>query len=320
MLGKRKIVFIFMIVGLIMISACSFGGILPSVPTVQPVQIEIDTAVVPTSTRRSLPTLMPTGTNTPQPTIQVCDANAALDMMEKIIPYAEYEIYFFTEDGKTSLVVWFVDHQLNLSTSKDAFTENLKLSQNHVVMLAQQLNFAEPCMGRLFDEIAITVADQYYNAWFDGKIHPALLPNDIVTDPQQLQILINQFEVTYLRDQYVEALPAAPAGSCTWKEVHQRILTHMDANEKNNAFFYASSLLGRTIVAQWEGNIADFASDAYLTTLESIGEEAKCLFPEPNLILYYMVDESATAISGGMWYLVDPKNPDLLFNTPFLLN
>jgi hypothetical protein len=326
MLRKRIIIFLFLCVSLLFMYACAIAPMPEIPPTIEPIIVDqtqaesINEVVVqPTNTKIPFPTLMPTITNTPAPAMQVCVADDAVNMMKKLVPYSEYQVYYNYYEGDSYLEIWFVDPELNAYAKYEELDESVMLARDHAMILAQKLNFAEACLDDLFNKIIFTVVDSNYNTWFYAEIHTSLLPDEIQTEREQLDLLNTNFEVTYRRWDAPEEIDPPPAGSCNWSTAYGNIIANFPPEEENNAVYYYSTESSRVIVAQWEGTYAEMAADSYLITLEEIVYELPCLYPEPEEIYYYMVDDESNYIGGGSVMILDPKSPDMFWNFPVLL-
>ena len=314
-MSLKKKGIIILIISLIFISACALGGSpktgenLPLEPAAE----TVDLTPQPTNTRFVFSTITPTFTSVPTSTVRVCNANTVMEKLNSFVPYPEYDMYYFTEKSIDQLIVWFVDPEIKTDVSPEEYTTQVTLAQNHAMILAEQFDFVDECMDDLFTKAVFLVVDTNYNGWFSGKIHTSLLPNDIQTSPEELALLTSRFEVLYSRNTLLDKDTRAPSNSCTWKQAHQNIRAHFTEGQENSGFYYAADHLGRTVMAQWQGEPADMEEE-YLTPLGNIANEIKCLYPEPDQILYQIVDEDGKIIGGGFWILWDPKHPDLKDN------
>lgn len=292
---------VFTIIFMLLFSGCA--NVLQSTPTVTPTF-----ASSVTSTPASLPTITPVPTNTELPP---CDADQTIKNLKSKISYSESAVLYNKMPGQSLLVVWFVDPEINPSAEENEIPENTKLAIRHALLLSQELNAADGCVSRLFNTIYAVVVDENYNGWFSGQILTARLPPTVLTDEKQLdEIAKAHYKISYLREKLPVKLGSVPVNSCAWPEAKQNLHNHFSSERENVGFYFVAEESSVDVWTQWDSQ-PDLLQFDLSASLLNVAREVDCLFPEPYMIVFQVVDETGQTLIVGYWLLSDAKNQDL---------
>lgn len=268
-----------LVVLILLTSAC--GGALSLNPTDTP---------MPTYTFTPEPTQtpMPTATLEPTNTPLVCDADSLLKGFKTTVPYDEFAVHYNEISGTRSLIIWFVDPELNPAAVGGEIQTNLDLALTHAAELSQQIRVQFPCVTELFDVINPIVVDQKYTGWFSGMLDPTIIPDEETLTSAEIDQLVDKFTVGYL----LEALHGPiPAGSCSWPLVRESMQNHFSPERQNVAFYFVVDDFGANVWAQWDGPTDPIFM---MTSLMNVMMELECFIPTANLI-FIVVDDDGTA-------------------------
>lgn len=275
------------------------------------------TAVQPTPTATFIPTvtLTPTNipTNTPIPTstkLPPCDADQTIKNLKSKIVFDEFVVLHNKLQGKSFLVVWFVDSEINPTPKVSEISQNAELAIRKSLILSQELNASDACVGRLFDMINAIAVDKNYNGWFSGQIKTTDLPSTITTDEQQLDEISKLYEIGYLRDKMTAQPKSMPSGKCTWIEARENLHNHFSSERENVGFYFVLDDAGVNVWAQWDSK-PEFLQLNLPASLLNIGMEIECLFPQPDRLIFYTVDDNGEIQIAGMWNWGDIKSQNI---------
>jgi len=219
-------------------------------------------------------------------------------------------VLYNTINGVSSLAVWFVDPDINPSAGAGELAENGKLAMRDALALAAKMSASDPCIGQLFQQINPIVVDTGYNGWFSGQISPRDLPGSDVTDEEALDARAEKFDIGFLRDKLTAKATVAPVGTCSWKEAKAGAKMHFAPTRQNIAFFLVQDDMGVNVWAQWDTK-AEYLQYDLPASILNIAMEMECLHPQPDRIIFEIVDESGEMLFTGFWNWADAENQDL---------
>ena len=285
---------------LFVLSGCA--AVIQPTPTMTPTF----TPTIP-STPTPLPTNTPVPTNTEPPD---CDADQTIANLKPKVAYQQSTVIHNKLKGGSFLVVWFVDPAINATPQESEISENDARAIRDGLLLSQQLNAADGCVGRLFDAINAIVVDKNYNGWFSGRMKTSDLPTTVQTDDDQLDELAKSYQISYLRDKLTAEPGTAPTTACTWTDTKQRIQYHFAPERQNVGFYYVLDDAGVNVWAQWDSPL-DFLLLNLPASLLNIAMELDCLSPTPDRIIFDIVDDTGEMQIIGLWKWSDAKNQDV---------
>lgn len=235
------------------------------------------------------PTIM---TNSPTLTkIVDCNPNEVLSQLKEVISIEEFVITFNILDmpsGYSSLVIWFVDSEINPKAQGLEIELNGEIAMQHAAMISTQLNNSNKCVASLFDVINPIVVDSKYNGWFSGEIMPNRLPNTNQVSNEQLATIIDAYKIVFLRDKPTTVFTSEKTGTCSWPEVHNKLHLHFSSTRENVGFYFVLDDVGTNVWAQWDGS----TDPLQLTVnLQNIVMELECLYPPPDRVIIIVVNE-----------------------------
>jgi hypothetical protein len=287
---------------LVSLSCMAVTRLISNAPvTVTPAEVSLTATPPVVSTNNSDPT---------KKTSSACDAEQTLRNLKSKVAYDEFALYYNKVQETSFLIVWFVDPKINPSAKESEIAENADLAIRDALILSQELKASVSCAGKLFDMINAIVVDKNYNGWLSGQIKIEDLPETIQTDGNQLTELSRQYEKAYLRNKVTKKPSSAPASSCKWAEAKKNIYNHFSSERENIAFYFVLDESGVNLYAQWDGQ-PDFVQATLPAALMNIGMEIDCLFPEPDRIVFNIVDETGEMQIIGTWNGSDAKNQDI---------
>lgn len=208
-----------------------------------------------------------------------------LQTLKGHVPYEEYALMFNRLQGTASLVIWFVDPDLNPQTPEEAIAQGIALAEEHAAALSYSLARVGPCLQRMADVINPIVVDPEYNGWYSGTLKLSDIPVGGGLSAASLEQLRAAFEIGYQRT----APPAGyPHGACGWPELREALWTHFSPQRQNVAFYFVADENGPIVWAQWDG-----PTDPLLMTasLGNILLEVNCFSSAADLI-FLVVDEA----------------------------
>lgn len=244
------------------------------------------------------PTPSPTATHTPQPTetpiptvdpMSLCEYDADFfATLRDELPVDEVVIYRHFIDGAHTLIVWYVEPELETEIStEDELFDNQEISVVNALVSAAQLKRGYPCV-EYFDSIELIVVDGDYYGWFSGAIDPEDIP-DTPYD-SALTDLFDAAEIGYLRDEIPDSTGKAPSNSCDWATTHEKIHQHFSPELVNTAFYFVRDSLGNNVWANFYVLSAEDAFISALTALMNVTMELDCLQPTPDNIIVTAVN------------------------------
>jgi hypothetical protein len=260
----------------------------------------------PTATSTSTPTLTPTftPTNTPRPTNTKrpeCHIEDVFWKMKLSVDYDEFQVFYHTMDGVSTLVLWFKDPDLDPNpNTDDALYTNLGTAGIDALIASQKLNAVDKCVGRLFDEINVLVNDSENNHWISTIISTSDLPDKVSTDDRAILTLLGKMDIAYRGIKPADKIGKTPQGRCTWEEFREKILTHFPPDQENMAFFLIRGDFGTNVWAQWVTS-QEYLEPNLLASLMNISMELNCLHPEPDRLFFTIVDGKGNILVNGFW-------------------
>ena len=263
---------------------------------------------LPTAPPTPVPTESPTATASPEPApteqptpapSTACDPNEVVVELHNEVPFVEFVLRHNYAEGIRSLVLWYVDPDLDPLASAEALEANLDLAFEHALNLSAQLNRSDLCVGELFDGINPIVVDADYNGWLSGLIDPAMLPDSPMLSPAEIGALRANMQVNYSRTVPTDSLvrPSAPEGSCSWQDTVPRIHQHFSPERTNVGFYFVIDEGGVNIWSQWDGPpVAGITMASMLNVLI----ELDCLYPVPTRLIVILVEDAGVVSLIGM--------------------
>jgi hypothetical protein len=292
--------------GIIFLSAC--GAFQSPTPSITPSPTATETlTITPTVTFTPSPTttetIIPTATSTPTPSLTptlalTCHTDEILKKLKSKITYDEFTLLYNEQNGKSTLVFWFVDPEIDPGATGDKIIENANRAIQAGVKVSLQLKSADGCVSGL-DLINPIVVDKNYNGWYSGQIAPRDLPDEEPSNPQQLDDLGKLFEVGFLRDQLADPTSTAPAGSCNWKNANENLHNHFASDRENVGFQFVLDGTGTNVWAQWDVP-QDYSEMMILPSIMNVAQETKCLWPKPDRLIFIVVNENGTIVTIGI--------------------
>lgn len=258
--------------------------------------------VIPTATQKAeptpvTPTATPSHTPTKTPAITCKFNDEFLSDLKNHIPYQEFTLIYNIISEESTLLVWYVDPEIDPATPEADFQKALTDARMRAASLANDLYQAAPCVAHLVDTINTIVLDANYVGWFSGHIYPDQLPGTDAPGEEQIRLSMARFQSSYLLD-YPPEIAEAPAGACTWGEARQAIQQHFDQQQENVGFYYVADPNGVNMWAQWVGSTDQ---DEISTNVHAILSEINCLYPSLyNLVTLVMDAQTGQMVSLGM--------------------
>jgi hypothetical protein len=231
-------------------------------------------------------TPIPSATNTPS-----CDAEGLIAEIKSSITYEEYVVTYNIlqiQGRMASLVIWFVDPEIDPSARGIEIEQNSELARKHAAIISNQINVENYCVASLFDVINPIVVDSNYNGWFSGEIKPSKLIDEIEPSTEQIIKIENEFKIGYLRTNPTEVFAESPTGSCTWKEANANLHNHFSSTRENVGFYFVLDDEGTNVWTQWDGPTDLILMSA---SLLNVTMELECLYPRPDRVIVIIVDE-----------------------------
>jgi hypothetical protein len=210
------------------------------------------------------------------------------------MPYEEFTLLHHIFQSTHTLVVWFVDPELDPLASEEDIVDNVNLAAEHAIYLGHQLKNANDCVGALFDAVNTIVVDQDFNGWFSGGIPFSELPNTSELSAEELRE--TRLEIVYLRQ--VETPPnsrqPAPSGACTWPEARERAHWHFAPGRENVGFFFVIDEVGVNVWAHWDSQLTPL--DGELASVLNVTMELQCLHPAPDIVWLTIADPDTSDV------------------------
>lgn len=233
-----------------------------------------------------------------------CNADQTILNLREKISYDESVILYNTIQGESFLVVWFVDPNINPMPKESEISQNATLAFADALILSQQVNADNECVGKLFDKVSTIVVDTNYNGWLSGQISVKNLPSSVQTDENQLYEIAKSYEVGYYRDR----VTTPSIATCSWKDAKQKIQNHFSTERTNIGFYFVLDNEGVNVWAQWDSDPASLQVNIPPSLL-NIAMEIDCL--SPDRIVFDVVDNTGEMQVIGMWNWSDAKNQDI---------
>lgn len=248
----------------------------PETPTIVP----FVSAVAVTGTPPA-PSASPTSTPGPAWLGTGCDPNEIVAALRPTITYPESSLSHNYLMSVYYLNVWIVDTSLDPVAEEAALDPGVILAKRHAAVLGHQLNRGDACLGRVFDQIVVTVVDRDYNTWFSGSIAPLDLPDSDSPSDAEVDRAVEAFAPGFVRSEPTASVGRAgpPSESCSWAEARTLMEERLGAGHPNAAFTYAVDNSGANVWGQWDGPTD---VDVFLPVVTEIGLELACLYPAPD--------------------------------------
>jgi hypothetical protein len=301
---RKQVSFLAVISMLVSLSCMAVTRLISNAPppaTATPAEVLLTATPAAVATSISDPT---------KETSSSCNAEQTLRNLKSKVAYDEFVLYYNKVKSTSFLIIWFVDPEINPAAKESELAKNADLAIRDALILSQELKASDACTGKLFDVINAIVVDKNYNGWLSGQIKIEELPETVQTGQDQLAELSRLYEKAYLRNKVTKKLGSAPAGSCKWTEAKKNIYNHFSSERENIAFYFVLDESGANIYAQWDGQ-PDFVQATLPAALMNIAMEINCLFPEPDRIIFNIVDETGEMQIIGAWNGSDAKNQDI---------
>lgn len=221
--------------------------------------------------------------------------------MKLSVDYDEFQVFHHTVDGRSILVLWFMEPDFDLDTrTDDALYTNVGMAVIDALVASQKLKAVDACANKLFDDINIIVTDINNNGWLSANISINDLPKEVLTDHESLIKLSQKLSISFSRNTLPDKVGKAPQGSCTWDESHEKILYHFSPDQENMAFFLVRDDFGTNVWAQWVTS-KEYLEPNLLASLMNVSMELNCLHPEPDQLFFFVVDEMGKLLAIGLW-------------------
>lgn len=249
-----------------------------------------------TPTLTSTPTATPTRTPTPTPrptSTPSCDLDAILRAVKAAIPYEEYVVQFNNIGGTASLLIWYVDPELEPYPSAEKLQEELKGAIYRAALLSTQVKEVSSCTKKLFDVINPVVVDKKYQGWFSGQLRPTDLIGGPEYTEEEISYAADAFQVGYLRTALKHPYQE---GSCDWPEAKERLQSHFAADRELVSFYFVIDDIGSNVWVQWDGPADPIFG---VVSLGNVFLGLECFSPNANVI-YIIVDENGIAQQIGI--------------------
>jgi hypothetical protein len=299
---STNIFFYYVVAITFLFSSCSNTFL--QTPTATPINTLIPTATL-TATPSSTNTPIPTNTKLPE-----CNVDQTLKELKQVIDYDEFALLYQKIQGLSILVVWFVDPELDEAVNESELTSNTQLAVQHAFLLNQKMKAFDNCIERLFSFINPIVVDKNYNGWFSGQIVPTDLPVEAPASDEELNTYTKLYQIGYLRTNLTTKQGTPPSGSCSWPDTRTKIQNHFAAERENVAFHFVIDETGVNIWAQWDSP-EEILQLNLPASLLNIALELDCLYPEPDRIIFDVIDETGEIRVYGVWEQADMKNQNL---------
>jgi len=240
------------------------------------------------------PTAQSAATRAPAPSPKpACDLSTTLSTVKASIPYDQYSVHFVDLAGTASLVVWYVDPDLEPFPSSPQLQIQLEEAKLRAAELSATVNAASPCSPKLFDVINPIVVDRHYQGWLSAQILPADLPRQERFTPEDLSLASHLFQVSYLRT----ALSHPDVkGTCDWPEASHRLQSHFAPDRELVAFYFVIDDLGSHVWVQWDGDANPIMAVA---SLGNVSLALECFSPTADVI-YIIVNTDGAALDMGV--------------------
>jgi hypothetical protein len=230
-----------------------------------------------------------------------CDPHVFMEQVKQDIPYAENSLLHNDQYG---LTLWAVDPTLDSSATAAQAAE-----------AAARLTFLvvndNSCMRTSFPVVTATIVDSHYHAWFIGSVETASVPVGRDLTDEELAKLTQAFPSSPLLNPpvaYTE--PAAPSeGACTWEEARHKLLSYYSPAGPNIDFTFVIDQDGANVWAQWEGPDPQLSREGFLSGMQALQTELRCLYPPVDILWMIYTD------TDGMVSLIQSIDGDSLRNS-----
>ena len=304
----RHTILVIPLIVIVLVGACmltSTNATSTATATTVPSSTSEPTATpVPTDTQEpratDTPEPSPTITYTPKPSTTPALSCDPIDVVERVrekIPYKEFIVNFNELSYSKNLVVWYVDPEINLEDhSIDAFDQTVEAG-DRAIQLGSELVKSDPCIGETFMGFNSIVVDQNYNGWISANVmtNQFPLPDSAQTADDRIDAVYSGLLISFVREEYPDPLPPAPADACTWQEAH----TALDGefiilSQGNTTFFFVIDDHGANLWVQLE-------EPTHLIFLSVVLSVTDCLHPPlDNMIVFFVQPDGSVTFSGRL--------------------
>jgi hypothetical protein len=217
-----------------------------------------------------------------------CDREATLAKLAGALPYQESVVTYQDAQGVMSLVVWFVEPQLDPKAGADGLKANVELATRQGILLANKLKGSDPCVERLFPNFNVIVVDRDYNGWLGARFPFSAIPQNSGLSDAQIDDIRLAVKVGYLRTVAAKPATAPSAQACSWAEAQKNLAGYF-LKEPLNVSFPMADDTGMSVYVQVNGG--SDPEGYYWSVLTNTAKEIKCLNPPVYLIWVIIVDK-----------------------------
>jgi hypothetical protein len=273
----------------LIVQSCAFAPAGNQQPQVAP-------TLLPEWTATSIPpTPKPTATSIPSPApspTASCLHDGVLAQVKTAVPYEEFTVHHNVIGGVSTLVIWFVDPNLDPDAAAEEIPNVIHRAKQDAVQLIFRLHNSSSCIEKMFDVINTVVVDENYVGWLSTQLPPERVPDGEELKLVEENSLIDELIIAFAREERVQSYVP---GSCSWPETRNRLFNHFSRERENVAFYYVIDDFGQNIWAQWDG-----PADPIMLSLNmgNILLEAECFPPQANIFMIIVDDEGMARFVG----------------------
>jgi hypothetical protein len=215
-----------------------------------------------------------------------------LEIVRAQTPYEQFAAHHNLIEGVSTLVVWFVDPELQTASIDVLIEANQQVALKHAVQSAHRIRKVNDCLVEDIDFINTIIVDASYYGWLSAQISPDEIDSGVELDQASISRYIDQLQVGYLRS---EPSTLIRHGDCSWREAEIGIWKHFSKDRKNLAFYHVIDEFGVNVWAQWDG---PGTYPMMLPSVLNIIMEIECLDPRTNLIFMVVDQDGITQVFG----------------------
>jgi hypothetical protein len=225
-----------------------------------------------------------------------CNADNVLANLKELVPYDEFTMHYSTSKDSTSLVVWFVDPDLDVKADAKSIEKYVTLAQEHAASLVHLLNSSDRCVAKLFAEINPIVVDSNYNGWLSAQIDLTKIPAVKTLSKEDIDDLIKLFDIGFTRKNVSKIAALAPKDSCTWQDANKNLHSHFSPERQNVSFQFTIDDNGVNVWAQWD---SPTDLNFVVAALTNVVQEIRCLHPKVDQLFVIVVDKDGVVFLIG---------------------